>query len=76
MSRFRLALRVGGWLVLSLGLSSLPVGYGASPARDLSLFKNLADAGVFIKAAVAFIAVGVALLLASSLMSRFDPDDG
>jgi hypothetical protein len=71
MSRLKLVLRVGGLLAAAIGVLCLPIGYGVSPKRDLSVFSNLADMGAFIKAAFVLIPFGVIALV----VSRFLPGD-
>ena len=58
-------LRIGGTIVAAMGVGCLPIGYGISPKRDLSLFNNLADLGAFIQAGLILIAVGLLLIAAS-----------
>lgn len=71
MSRVRVILRVGGTLAAAIGVLCLPIGYGVSPKRDLSMFNNLADVGAFVTVAVILILLGVIALL----VSRFLPGD-
>jgi hypothetical protein len=57
---------------VSPGILCLPVGLGVSPKRDLSGFFNLADVGLFVKAAAALGALGVAFLLAAQVAKRWE----
>jgi hypothetical protein len=50
----------------------LPIGYGISSKRDLSVFNNIADTGAFVKSAALLIAGG---LIAIGL-SHFTPERG
>lgn len=59
MGQLKLPLRAGGVVIAAIGLMCLPVGLGVSPKRDLSLFNNLADIGVFLKAALVVIPLGL-----------------
>jgi len=68
MKRLKVVLRVGGTLIAVIGLLGLPLGYGVSPKRDLSVFNNVADTGAFIEAAFALILFGLAALLVSCFL--------
>jgi len=61
-------LRAAGILILAIGVLCLPLGIGISPKRDLSVFSNLADAGLFIKAGLVIAAVGVFIFFLSFLL--------
>ena len=60
--------RAAGILILAIGVLCLPLGIGISPKRDLSVFSNLADAGLFIKAGLVIAAVGVFIVFLSFLL--------
>ena len=45
----KLWFKVVGLLLLVIGLMFLPAGFGVTPKRDLSVFFNLADLGVFLR---------------------------
>jgi hypothetical protein len=59
---------VGGTLAAVIGLLGLPLGYGVSPKRDLSVFYNLTDMGVFIEAAFVLILFGLSALVVSCFL--------
>ena len=50
-----------------LGSICFPMGYGANPKRDTSLFSNFADAGTFIHTGIVLFGVG-ALVVALTLL--------
>jgi len=58
-------LRIAGVIVFLIGIMCLPIGYGANPKRDLSLFFNLADTGYFLSISMTLIPVGVLIWAAS-----------
>jgi hypothetical protein len=60
-----LTLRFSGAIALAIGVMCLPVGYGISPKRDLSAFSNLADMGLFLKAALLLVPIGILALTIS-----------
>lgn len=55
MHRIKIGLQIAGAAVAALGVLCLPVGFGVNPKRDLSAFFNLADMGIFLKAALVLI---------------------
>jgi hypothetical protein len=65
MMTLRDYLRIAGVIVFSLGFLCLPIGYSASPKRDLSLFLNFADMGFFLSIALALIPAGILTFAAS-----------
>jgi len=65
MDRLKTALRVSGIVIALIGTMCLPVGFGVSPKRDLSLFYNLADLGAFVSAGLILIVVGLVALAIS-----------
>ena len=60
--------RLLGWLLVILGVVFMPLGYGVSPKRDLSLFHNLADLPAFVRWAFGFLALGAVTLVAAYLI--------
>ena len=62
VNRLKTVLRTGGTVVVAMGIVCLPVGFGISPKRDLSLFNNLADLGAFVQMGLILIAVGLLAL--------------
>ena len=75
MSRLKLILRIGGVIVVLVGLMFLPVGYGNSPKRDLSVFHNIADMGSFIKTGFLLVGLGlIAVVLSFLLPGEMDED--
>jgi len=64
-------LRIGGIVAMLVGFTCLPLGMGASPKRDLSVFNNIADSGAFLKMGLALMAGG----LIAVVLSRFVPGD-
>jgi hypothetical protein len=61
-------------VVAAIGVVCLPIGFGVSPKRDLSLFNNLADMGSFVNVGILLITLGVISLGLSSLVPS-DLDD-
>jgi hypothetical protein len=61
-------IRVAGIVIFALGVLCMPLGPGVSPISDLSVFTNLADAGLFIKVGLVVCAVGVVLFFLSFLL--------
>jgi hypothetical protein len=60
--------KVVGLLLLIIGGMFLPVGFGVSPKRDLSVFFNSADLGVFWKTGLVLLCMGLFLLIVSRLL--------
>jgi CubicO group peptidase (beta-lactamase class C family) len=52
-----------GIVLCCLGFICLPVGYGANPARDLSLFHNFADLGFFIPTGIMLFCAGLVVII-------------
>jgi len=73
--RLKLALLAGGVVIAAIGLSCLPVGFGVCPKRDLSLFNNLPDLSVFIKAALALIPLGLIAVVLSYFLPGPEVDE-
>jgi multisubunit Na+/H+ antiporter MnhB subunit len=73
--RIKIGVQVAGVAIASVGVLCLPVGFGVNPKRDLSVFFNLADMGLFIKAALVLIPIGVIVLLAGYLLPGGEPKD-
>jgi hypothetical protein len=71
----KLLLRVVGVAIAAAGLVCLPVGYGINPKRDLSVFNNLADTGIFVTMGLVLIAVGAVLCVASWVLPGEEPED-
>jgi hypothetical protein len=55
-----------------IGFLCLPVGFGANPKRDTSLFFNFADLGLYFQLAVILIPAGVVVALLSFLLPSDD----
>jgi hypothetical protein len=70
MMTLRDYLRIAGVIMFSLGFMCLPIGYGASPKRDLSLFFNFADMGFFLSIALALISAGILTFAVSYIPLR------
>ena len=68
----RLVTRVIGVVLLTVGFLCVPVGLGASPKRDTSLFFNFADAGVYLRIAVILVPLSVAVIILSYLLPGDD----
>ena len=75
MGRAKLILRIAGVGSIAGGVLCLPVGYGVNPRRDLSVFNNLADMGMFVTAGLTLLGVGAVLLAVSWLLHRGEPED-
>ena len=73
--RVKLVLRIVGVATAAAGLVCLPVGYGINPKRDLSVFNNLADTGMFITLGLILMAVGAVMLAASWFLPGEEPED-
>jgi hypothetical protein len=68
MRKARALLRAGGVVTFAVGLVCLPVGFGVNPKRDLSLFYNLADLGVFLTIGLILVAAGLVMAILSCLL--------
>ena len=75
MDRAKLLIRIVGVASAASGLVCLPVGYGINPKRDLSVFSNLADTGMFVTLGLILIAVGAILLAGSWLLPGEESED-
>jgi len=75
MGRAKVFLRIVGLAIAAAGLMCLPVGYGINPRRDLSVFNNLADTGMFVTMGLILIAVGAVLFVASWVVPGEEPED-
>jgi hypothetical protein len=62
--------RAIGYVLILVGVGCFPMAMGASAKRDLSTFNHLADLGLFWKVGAAMVGLGIACLLASSLIPR------
>ena len=60
-----------GFVLFGLGFMCLPIGYGASSKRDLSLFENFADMWAFMKTGVVLICAGLLVIILTELISKF-----
>ena len=58
-----------GVVLCSLGFMCFPIGYGASPKRDTSLFNNFADLGAFIHTGIALFCAGLLVIALTLLIS-------
>lgn len=59
-----------GICLMAVGILCLPIGFGASPKRDTSIFFNFADLGIFLKASLIFLTLGLLLLAIAWLIPR------
>jgi len=75
MGRAKLLLRIAGVASAAVGLGCFPVGYGVNPQRDMGLFENLADTGIFVKLGLILIAAGAVMFGTSWFLPGEDPDD-
>lgn len=67
-----MVVQVAGVVISTIGFFCLPVGFGASPKRDTSLFFNFADLGLYLKFALILIPAGIVIALLSFLLPRDD----
>jgi hypothetical protein len=51
------------------------VGYGINPKRDLSVFNNLVDMGIFVTLGLIPMAAGAAMLAASWFLPGEEPEN-
>ena len=72
--RWKAILRVGGFLLMLLGVMLRPHRDGIFTKRDLSAFSGVADVGAFASEALACIGLGL-LLVAASFLIRADLAD-
>jgi multisubunit Na+/H+ antiporter MnhB subunit len=75
MRRVKIALQIAGAAVAAVGVLCLPMGFGVNPKRDLSAFFNLADTGIFVKAALVLIAIGFIVLAVGYMLPGGKPED-
>ena len=75
MGRTKLLLRIAGVASAAVGLGCFPVGYGVNPMRDMSLFENLADTGIFVKLGLILIVAGAVMFGASWLLPGEEPEE-
>ena len=61
-----------GVVLFVVGFLCLPVGIGASPKRDTSVFFNFADMGAYLRVALVLIPSGVLIALLSFLLPGDD----
>jgi hypothetical protein len=55
-------------ILMAIGILCLPIGFGASPKRDTSVFSSFADLGIFLKSGLIMLALGLLLLLIGPLI--------
>ncbi len=65
MSTFKTVLRVGGVVLVGIGMMFLPVRNYVFDKRDLSAFHDVTELGVLVQAALGLIMVGVVAFGAS-----------
>jgi hypothetical protein len=68
----RVVVQILGVGICVIGFLCLPVGWGASPRRDTSLFFNFADLGLYLQAALILIPAGIVVALLSFLLPGSD----
>ena len=59
MSHLKTVLRVGGTAIAAIGAMFFPVGLNVFQMRDLSVFHNIADLGVFVPMGVTLLVIGL-----------------
>jgi hypothetical protein len=64
--------RVLGFVLLGFGFLCLPVGIGASPKRDTSVFFNVADMGLYLKVALILMPLGLVVIIVSFFLPGDD----
>lgn len=73
MGRLKAHIRVIGILFIAIGGLFMPIGYGVSPKRDLSVFSNLADLGAFLTWGFVLMGIGLAVIIVFVLLpGRFE----
>ena len=75
MGHAKLLLRIADVASAAVGLGCFPVGYGVNPKRDMSLFENLADTGIFMKLGLILIVAGAVMFGASWFLPGEEPED-
>jgi hypothetical protein len=73
--RVKLLLRILGATSIAVGFGCLPLGYGVNPKRDLSIFENFADLGMFVTMGLILMPVGVGMLVLSWVLPGDEPED-
>ena len=74
MEKFKYWFLGSGIVVVAVGMSCLPLGFGLSPKRDTSIFNNISDTGAFINPiTVALLAVGILLIIISLFIKERSP---
>jgi hypothetical protein len=68
----RLIIRIAGIIFFGIGFLCLPVGWGASPQRDTSLFFNFADLGLYLRVALILMPSGIGIVILSFLLPGDD----
>lgn len=67
-NNLKTTLRVGGVLVVAMGLMFLPTQDYTFTKRDLSAFSNIGDLGAFVSWGLALVVLGIAAIGASFLI--------
>ena len=70
MLTFKNWVLIVGILLCCLGIKCLPVGFGANPKRNLSLFNNFADLRVFAHTGAILICAGPLVIVLTLLAPR------
>ena len=52
-----------GVVIFCIGIKCLPVGFGANPKRDLSIFNNFADLDAFAHTGIILLGVGLLIIV-------------
>lgn len=68
----RVITRIAGIILFGIGFLCLPVGWGASPKRDTSLFFNFADLGLYLRVALILMSSGIGTVILSFLLPGDD----
>ena len=68
MSNFKTVLRVGGVVLVAIGLMLLPVRNYVFDKRDLSAFHDVAELSAFVQSGLALIVVGLVVFGLSFLI--------
>lgn len=75
MDRIKLGFQIAGVAVTAVGVLCVPVAFGVNPKRDLSAFFNLADMGMFLKAALVLIPLGSIVFALGYMLPGGEPED-
>jgi len=60
-----------GVVLCFLGFMCIPVGFGASPKRNLSLFSNFTDLGTFFQTGIVLLSAGMLVIALTMIISSF-----